>query len=448
MVEAALAHGSGAPPKEQQRKAKKEEAEDHLGPMGFPSTAAVATAPYRAKVLEQWNDETVHKHVEKLHDAAHKVMHHDEHDVVEAPVPALRDHENRQDDDCDELRRWFVHNGGWWVVPETWDAGTLVQKHRMRGPGAQRPALDPVKESKVLESTGAEDEQLGPTVEKARRTAEELTEAVGTSPNPYFAILMADLDGLDEHLGKNAEQERHEEISERLAQISDEHRSSIWACRGAAVYSGGDDLMAFLPAAEALNAADDCRRAVLEEPTDLSSRPAPTSISAAVVFVHQGTPLHLSVERARELLEEAKKVNEKNAIAVGYVTGSGARAHTVRPWTTSHVDDALTALNTFMPRGEGSDERKKKQPLSPRLIGDLKTHRTDLAELRARSRFESMYEGEVTRLVLRHNGDTEQARALLDLGESEWTGSDGGQSIGDVPVTASRVAVFLRRHVR
>ena len=438
------------PPKRQQSE------NGERGLLGFPSTAAVATAPYRAKVLERWDDETVRHHVEVLHKAAHEVMLKDEHEVLEAPVPALKDHEGQQDgdDNSGRLKRWFVHNGGWWVVPETWDAETLVQKHRMRGSGEDRSTGDPVAEAKDLEST----------VARGHKAAEALAKAVGSSSNPYFAILVADLDSLGEHLGANADQQRHGEISERLSDLSELHRENIRKRLGAAVYSGGDDLMAFLPAAEALKAADDCRwavlpaaealeaaddcrRAVLRVPKDLSSGADPTSISAAVVFVHQGTPLHLSVERARELLDEAKYVSGKNAVTVGYVTGSGARAHTVRPWATSHVDDALTALNTFMPRGEDAEERKQ-QPLSPRLIGDLKANRTDLAELRARSRFKSMYEGEVTRLVLRHNGDTEQARALLDLGESEWTGSDDGRSIGDVPVTASRVAVFLRRHVR
>ncbi|GHD16465.1 hypothetical protein GCM10007147_04600 [Nocardiopsis kunsanensis] len=415
------------PPKEQQ-KARKKAPEAKDIPLGFPSTAAVATAPYRAKVLDRWEDETVRDQVETLYDAAHKVMPDEEHHVVEAPVPALKDHEDGGGSDSAELKRWFVRNGGWWVVPETWDAETLVHKHRMRGSDAQRSVADTAAEAKRLERTVAE----------GRRAAENLAETVDRSPNPYFAILVADLDGLGKHLSEHADQDQHGRVSEQLAQISDIHRSSIRERQGAAVYSGGDDLMAFLPAAEALNAADDCRRAVLEDRDNLASKPEPTSISAAVVFVHQGTPLHLSVERARELLKQAKDVNDKNALAVGYVTGSGTSAQTVRPWTTSHVDDALEALNTFMPHCQGESERQ--QPVSPRLLHDLRSSYADLAEMaRTSGLTETIFEGEVTRLVCRHGGNREQARSLLRLGRSEH------DAPSVVPMAAARVAAFLRR---
>lgn len=207
------------------------------GPLGFPSTAAVATAPYRAKVLEKWEDQEIRGHVGELYDAAHEVMLQNEHNVVEAPVPALKDHEDGDDNDSStQLKRWFVHNGGWWVVPETWDAETLVQKHRMRGAGAERSGTDPAAEAEQIESAVAE----------GRRAAEALTKAVDSSPNPYSAILVADLDGLGEHLGTHADQERHVGISGRLSDLSERHRENIRKRLGAAVYSGGDDLMAFL----------------------------------------------------------------------------------------------------------------------------------------------------------------------------------------------------------
>ncbi|MBE3001108.1 hypothetical protein IDM40_20775 [Nocardiopsis sp. HNM0947] len=434
---------SKLPPKLQQGK------KGQRGLLGFPSTAAVATAPYRAKVLERWDEERIRNLVKELYDAAHGVMPHDEHDVVEAPVPALKGLEGHQngDDKSAERKRWFVHNGGWWVVPETWNAETLVQKHRMRGSGADRSAVDPVDEDKKVDPVDAA-RKLESTVAKGHKAAEALADAVGSYPNPYFAILVADLDSLGEHLGANAYQQKHGEISERLSTLSKWHRKNICERLGAAVYSGGDDLMAFLPATEALKAADNCRRAVLrdEDGKDLSSDPNPTSISAAVVFVHQGTPLHLSVERARELLEQAKSVNGKSAVAVGYDTGSGARAQTVRPWTTSHVDDALAALNTFMPQGQSEGEGQKRQLLSQRLIGDLKAGRAELSDLGGKEGAGAFYRGEVTRLVLRHNGNESQARALLDLGRSEKAQEEGFE--GPVPIAASRVAVFLRRHVR
>ncbi|MDT0329347.1 type III-B CRISPR-associated protein Cas10/Cmr2 [Nocardiopsis lambiniae] len=378
-----------------------------VGGRGFPSTASIASTPFRARVLERWDSPGVRELVTGLEDAARAVMGRERSRFLEGAVPALNPTDTDEWDD--PLKKWFVRGAGWWVTPETWNVDTLSREY-----GTEARPVDPDAVARGLDTTRA------------------LVDLVESEANPYYAVLTADLDGLGDHLSSPpVTAERHRAVSLRLEEVSEEHRRRIKEEHsGVTVYSGGDDLLAFLPAATALETARSCREAVAGDPTTLS---------CAVVFAHQGSPLHTVISRARELLAEAKNVPGKNAVAVGYITGSGARSHTVRPWSSASVGDALGALRTFEPRsGRPVPRTATDGALSPRLIGDLHGERTALAEL-ARAD-EKTYEAEVTRLILRHGGTGEQARNLLAMGASEH--AEG--SPAPVPLAAARVAVFLR----
>ncbi|OLT29292.1 type III-B CRISPR-associated protein Cas10/Cmr2 [Nocardiopsis sp. CNR-923] len=371
---------------------------------GFPSTASIASTPFRARVLDAWTAPGVRGLVAELSAAARDVMGENRFRSLEGAVPAL-DRAGQ-----DGLRQWFVRGAGWWVTPETWNADTLTHEYGIPG--------SPV-------DTGA--------VRRGRRATEELAEAVGADANPYYAVLAADLDGLGAHLSAApVTRERHRRVSDRLGDLSRAHGRRVQVDHsGVTVYSGGDDLLAFLPAETALEAAQACRDEVDENPTTLS---------CAVLFAHQGSPLHTAIARSRELLVEAKGVPNKNAVAVGYITGSGARSHTVRSWSSDRVADALGTLRAFEPRTGGAAPTSEDRGLSPRLVNDLYAERAALTDLAA-SPHRKTYEAEVARLVLRHGGSARQARDLVNLGRSEY----GESSHAPVPLAAARVAVFLRR---
>ena len=370
----------------------------------FPSTASIASAPFRSRVLDAWTAPGVRDLVAELSTAARDVMGEDRFRVLEGAVPCL-DRADRE-----ELQRWFVRGAGWWVTPDTWNTDTLTHEYG------------------TLESPVDTD-----AVRRGRQAAEELARTVGANVNPYYAVLSADLDGLGAHLSEPpVTRTGHQSISRRLKTLSQAHRDRIQSDHsGVVVYSGGDDLLAFLPAATALEAAQTCR-----EETDGD----PTTLSCAVVFAHQGLPLHTVIARSRELLAAAKEVPNKNAVAVGYITHSGARSHTVRPWSSDWVADALGSLRAFKPRTAGAASTTGDNGLSPRLVNDLHAERESLADL-ARSPYKKTYEAEVTRLVLRHGGNAQQARSLMNLGRSEHS----GDSHTPVPLAAAQVAVFLRR---
>ncbi|WP_435110444.1 type III-B CRISPR-associated protein Cas10/Cmr2 [Nocardiopsis synnemataformans] len=371
---------------------------------GFPSTASIASTPFRERVLDAWTAPGVRDLVAELSTAAREVMGEDRFQVLEGAVPCL-DRAGRN-----ELQQWFVRGAGWWVTPETWNADTLT--HEYGTPGSPVDAA---------------------AVRRGRHAAEKLAEVIGADANPYYAVLAADLDGLGTHLSTAPiTHQGHRRVSQRLGKLSQTHRSQVQEDHsGVTVYSGGDDLMAFLPAVTALEAAQACRAEVDGNPTTLS---------CAVVFAHQGSPLHTAIARSRELLVAAKEVPNKNAVAVGYITGSGSRSHTVRPWTSDWVEDALGTLRAFKPHTRGTAPATEDSGLSPRLVNDLYAERAALADLAA-SPHRKTYEAEVTRLVLRHGGTAQQARNLVNLGRSEH----GEASHAPVPLAAARVAVFLRR---
>ncbi|SKA23214.1 CRISPR-associated protein, Cmr2 family [Marinactinospora thermotolerans DSM 45154] len=372
---------------------------------GFPSTASIASTPFRAQVLEHWSTPEVRDLVSELRKAARDVMGEERFRALEGAVPRLRRAK------ADPLEEWFVRGSGWWVIPETWNLDALAYEYAT----PDRPI-----------DTNA--------VKRGLRAAEKLTEVIGAKPNPYYAVLAADLDGLGKRLSEFSEMPKHREISQRLRDLSQQHRRQIeQEHSGVTVYSGGDDLLAFLPAATALEAAQACRKAVGKNPTTLST---------AVLFVHQGSPLHVAIARSRELLAEAKKVRGKNAVAVGYIAGSGAHSSTVRPWESEWVEDAVKELRVFKSRPGAPAEADGEGELSPRLINDLYSERAALAELATgSSRVRGVYMAEVTRLVLRHGGTEEQAQSLMRLGQSEHT----EKSYAPVPLAAAQVALFLRR---
>src|SRR5699024_12003622 len=85
----------------------------------FPSTASIASTPFRAHVLDSWADSETHDLVTELSDAARQVMGPDRFKVLEGSVPSL----GRAGQDT--LKRWFVRGASWRRPPDPWHNATL-----------------------------------------------------------------------------------------------------------------------------------------------------------------------------------------------------------------------------------------------------------------------------------------------------------------------------------
>jgi CRISPR-associated protein Cmr2 len=267
----------------------------------------------------------------------------------------------------------------------------------------------------------------------------------------YLAVIVQDLDSMGAFLGGDAASaagarievtpDTHRAVSARLQRVAGAQREILRSGQllGVPVYTGGDDLLAFSPAATALEAARRCHEAV---PAEL-----PTA-STAVLYFHYHAGLQSAMSRARELLDQGKsRVPGKHALAVGYLRRSGVGEASVQPWATKQGSSA----ESFGIFTAGHGHR-----LSPRLVADLDRDADELARLSMVS--ESLYRAELTRLVHRHTeAETASARdqvaraaaeALEHLGKYEAAERLARGTPGARPQLAARVGVFLRQEAQ
>ncbi|MCC6728995.1 MAG: type III-B CRISPR-associated protein Cas10/Cmr2 [Chthonomonadales bacterium] len=148
--------------------------------------------------------------------------------------------------------------------------------------------------------------------------AARIARAVGRAePCPYLAILQADGDGIGKHIDALTTPREHREFSERLAAFAQSTDGIVRRHDGHPVYSGGDDVLAFLPVHTALDCAAELARAF--EPTGCT-----LSVGVAVAHFHE--PLWVSLGFARAAEAEAKRAGGKCLHLALHLRGGEARA--------------------------------------------------------------------------------------------------------------------------
>jgi len=317
---------------------------------------------------------------------------------------------------------------GAWVSPEQWDEEGIAREYRIT------PDQRAVRDARSA---------AGALAGIARR-------AGIPAPSPYFAVVVQDLDRLGQALDK-LDLDRQREVSQQLSTLAEGHTELLTTEHPLAVrvYAGGDDLLAFCPAAEALWLAESIRGQVRDA---ISTGPLATAgpdgaaitASTAVVFAHMSNPLQDALRSAREAIEAAKSTTSasgrsRDALAVVVRRRGGERARTVLPWWPPGTDDGASAtelLNRIRP-GPDADT------LSAVLGSDLERDEARLDELAAEP---ALLRAELVRLVRRHGGTPEAGQALFILGRAERAGRAGRSGI--LPVPAALVARFLSQEAR
>jgi CRISPR-associated protein Cmr2 len=388
---------------------------------GFPSTSSISSAPFRQEVLGKLSDPQVSAAVGALMEAARAVSR-----ARETPVPGLVV-------PAGDPGSWFASSGGPWVYPERWQPEALAKES-----GREPAEID----AAVTRGLAA-----------ARRLRSRMTESHGVSPpTAYLAVIAQDLDGMGRFLGGVGESAggdrlvvapgEHRRISAELRALAGRQTGALvngTGLLGVPVYAGGDDLLAFVPAAKALAAAVACHD---EAPVSL-----PTA-STAVLFFHYQAGLQSALSSAKAMLDDAKRrVPGKHALAVGYLRRSGVAESSIQPWAGSAGAPAAALFALFAADAE--------HPLSPRLAVDLERDRGELGRLSKRD--SRLYEAELGRLVRRHTGGERSgvraaaetaARALIGLGQNEHAGGVREHDRPARPEIAAKVGVFLRQEAR
>lgn len=170
----------------------------------------------------------------------------------------------------------------------------------------------------------------GKRKEVADQLEKRLDEYAGrVRPRPYYALLVADGDNMGkaiDHLTTLPHaQQRHKELSLALSQFAAQVKDVVEkSYDGALVYSGGDDIMAYLP----LDTVLDCAHELAEKFAKAMERfktidgAAPT-LSTGIVVAHHLEPLSDTLDLARTAERAAKTVTGKHGLAITVSKRSG-----------------------------------------------------------------------------------------------------------------------------
>ena len=145
-------------------------------------------------------------------------------------------------------------------------------------------------------------------------------------PSSFYALLLADGDRLGKligDLGKDA-------VGTGLAAFTNEVPKIVRKHSGVTVYAGGDDVLAMLPAQDALS----CAASLAKSYRSAFGEQSDATLSAAVAFTHVRLPLKAALAEAHRLLDDiAKDANGRDSLAVGVLKPSGLNCQWVTTWT-------------------------------------------------------------------------------------------------------------------
>jgi CRISPR-associated protein Cmr2 len=170
-------------------------------------------------------------------------------------------------------------------------------------------------------------------------------------PNPYVACLVADGDRMGEALSALDSAKDHQRISMRLAEFARAAPGIMGRHGGCAVYSGGDDVLAFLPVERAVAAAEELAGEFLRELRKAVPEGTPT-LSVGIGIGHFHTPMGELLELGRSAEKLAKgaglpKSQSRNALGIVLSKRGGAPVHWRAKWTASprqRLEGLVTAI--------------------------------------------------------------------------------------------------------
>jgi CRISPR-associated protein Cmr2 len=134
-------------------------------------------------------------------------------------------------------------------------------------------------------------------------------------PLPYFAVLMADGDHMGKAIEKRDSVKDHQELSQDLDVFAQEARKIVEGkYDGELIYSGGDDVLAFVP----LNHAIECAQALKQDfagRLEKYKHPEGTpSLSVGIAICHFMDPMGDAFKLARQAEKKAKE--KRNSLAI------------------------------------------------------------------------------------------------------------------------------------
>jgi CRISPR-associated protein Cmr2 len=183
-----------------------------------------------------------------------------------------------------------------------------------------------------------------------------LTNAVGSKPTPFYAVLLMDGDNMGKLLSSYKNEQGN--ISKALGVFTSKVENIVETQHhGKLIYAGGDDVFAFLPLDTALNCAKELKRAYMEAFKNMAPNVPGASISAGIVYAHMNTALRAVVRDTHSLLDKTAKDNlGRDAFAVRVWKRGGSILTFGKKWEENWNDwvCAAVTLKEALNRGEYS----------------------------------------------------------------------------------------------
>lgn len=127
-------------------------------------------------------------------------------------------------------------------------------------------------------------------------------------PLPYYVILVADGDRMGAVIDAQATPKAHRELSTALDAFAGSARGIVDSHHGCLIYSGGDDVLAFLPLHEAVECAEKLAQAFASRLAPWKAKDGTSAtLSAGLAIVHYIDPMGAALEVAREAERTAKR---------------------------------------------------------------------------------------------------------------------------------------------
>ncbi|MBK9009175.1 MAG: type III-B CRISPR-associated protein Cas10/Cmr2 [Anaerolineae bacterium] len=231
------------------------------------------------------------------------------------------------------------------------EAQTLIEALRAKLP-VDSDTLDGAEEGLVFESRF---EDAFPT---QKLTPEQRADylnllkkyAGNATPTAYYALLAADGDFMGKIIDGQTRMETHQNISQSLARFVQHAREIVGRTQGVLIYSGGDDVLAYLPLPSVLDCANELQStfgSLMEEYaiSDGKGGTIKPSLSVGIVIVHHLEPLSNALQLVRKAEKDAKVVEGKNGLAIILSKRSGVDRSISDKFSVLHA--RLTELITY-----------------------------------------------------------------------------------------------------
>jgi CRISPR-associated protein Cmr2 len=163
-------------------------------------------------------------------------------------------------------------------------------------------------------------------------------------PNPYLAILVADGDQMGKAISSIGSADEHRKFSYQLSQFAKAAKGIVEGevGHGCVVYTGGDDVLAFLPVDTCIATARALHEKFGELLEGFPTEPGKTpTLSIGIAIVHSLDPLEDILNYGRDA-EHAAKKPDRDGLAVHLHTRNGGEPTRIREqWTRKDTETGV-----------------------------------------------------------------------------------------------------------